>query len=225
LQSPDISFRKLETLTGISRSQLQRDATDGMPRHSAEACLAWRRAHRDVAHSVDGRIDLVQTAATKLITPPAHAQLAPGAVDALSAPAAAAGQSEKPPPPDSEEVDEHALAYRQDRARNERIKADRADIELGQLRGQLVSLREVEELEFTAGRILRDRMEMVSPRFAAELQALILAQVPDEHRAEVAKGVQIHIVERKLADTVRAALSEAAKAIEDARRDDDDNTD
>ena len=121
----------------------------------------------------------------------------------------------------ADDSDPNAAAYRQDRARNERIKADRAELELQQLRGELVPVREVEALQFTAGRITRDRVLMVPARAAADLHALLLTLVPEPQRAELDAKMPLHALERRLDDLLRTALSEAAKAIEDARRDDD----
>ena len=83
-------------------------------------------------------------------------------------------------------------------------------------------MRESEELHFTSSRITRDRVLMVAPRFAGELQALVLALVPEELRADLAKRLDLHAFERRLETELRAALEEAALAIADNGRDDDD---
>lgn len=195
----------------VSKSQVDRDFQDGAPRTSAEGYLAWRAANRDLSRAVDGRIDRPQSNTS---------------VGAESGAAAAAGGDAASPPAEPEEaVDENTAAYRVDRARNERIKADRAELELQQFRGELVGVREVEELQFTEARIVRDRVLMVPARAAAELHALLLTLVPEEQRSQLDARVPLHALERRIEDLLRDALNEAAKAIEEARRDDDDEPD
>jgi hypothetical protein len=137
------------------------------------------------------------------------------------------GSGETPPGPDDETgpADENTTAYRADRARNERIKADRAELELQQLRGELISVRESEELHFTSARVTRDRLLMVPARLGGELHALVLSLVPEEQRAELAKRLQLHDFERRLETELRMALDDAAQAIERDSRDDDDTDD
>jgi len=89
--------------------------------------------------------------------------------------------------------------------------------------GELVSVREVEQLQFTAGRITRDRMEMVPQRFAAEIHALVLRLVPEEVRSLVAEKFKPEDCEQRLRVVIREQLSEADKAIEEAARGDDDD--
>jgi hypothetical protein len=135
-----------------------------------------------------------------------------------------AGNDESPPDDDEDgnTADEHSAVFREHRASREKTNAERAQFELERLRGQYVAVRDVEQLNFTAGRIHRDRMEMVPARVAADLHALILAAVPEVHRAEVEKALPMHLFETRLADHIRASLSEAEQAIRDAARNDDD---
>jgi hypothetical protein len=213
-----ISVRKMAEQLGVGKSQVSRDAQAGMPMDSVEAARAWRLANHDVSRTAEGRIDRpAQTPAQ--IPPAAEAGLAPRAgAEAISAPASSGEAAAQP-----DEQDEDTRAYRQDRARNERLKAERAEIELAQMRGSVVDARDVEQLQFTAGRIVRDRIEMVPARAAADLHALVLAQIPEEHREAVAAGLELHAFERRLAEVLRQALAEAAQAIEDAQRDDEDD--
>lgn len=214
-------------LLGVSKSQVDRDKAAGMPMSSPDEARAWRLVDKDVSRTADGRIDRVQTPAPKLMPPPAQAQLAPGAADASSASAASSGASDDQAAndPATGETDEHALAYRQDRARNERIKADRAEIELQQLRGELVAATEVEQLQFTSMRIVRDRLEMLAPRAAADLRAQVLALIPEAHRSAIGSALELHEFEARLAGLVREALADASKQIAEAGRDDDEDTD
>lgn len=197
----------------LSKSQVHNDFTAGAPRHDVKAYLAWRMANRELGRTVESRIDRPQTSA----------QDSPEGADA-GADAGPGGAAPSTPPgsANADQVDEDTSAFRADRARNERIKADRAELELEQLRGELVSVRDVEQLEQTAGRITRDRMLMVPPRVAASLQALVISHVPEQLRSEVAKHLPLHAIEQLLENAQRDALNEAAKAIEEARRDDDD---
>lgn len=213
-------------LDGISKQMVAKHKKAGMPTESIESAAAWYRTHVDISRTKGGRIDRVQTPASRPIPPPAQAQLAPGADDASRASSASSGADTAPDDDPAEPIDENAAAYRADRARNERIKAERGDLELAQLRGTLIDVRQVEELQFTAGRITRDRVLMVPARVAAELHALLLTLIPAEQRAAFAETLQVHAFERRLDDALRDALTEAEKAIEDAGRDDDqdDNT-
>jgi hypothetical protein len=200
-----MSVRAMAAALGdVSKSQVDRLFKLGMPRHSVEAARAWRLDNLELSRTADSRIDRPQA--------PARAPERPAEEPA---PPPVAGDDDGP-------ADANTSAYRADRARNERIKADRAEIELRQLQGELVSAREAEQMLFTAGRIVRDRIEMVPARASADLHALLLLQVPEEHRAAVAAGLELHTFERRLAELLREALADATKAIEDARRDDDD---
>jgi hypothetical protein len=219
----DLSIRAMAEQLGVSKSQVARDAKAGMPMSSVEAARAWRAATHDLSRTFDARIDrpVAQTSAKQEGQDnhrEAEAGMAtgPGAADN-----AAPGSSGEDGQEVDEPVDEHAQAYRQDRARNERLKADRAEIELKQLQREVVAVRDVEQLEFTAGRIVRDRMEMMPARASADLHALVLSLVPEEHREAVAARLELHLFERRLADLVREALADASKAIDEARRDDD----
>lgn len=192
----------------VKKSQVHADYQAGAPRTSAKAYLAWRQENRDLSRTLDGRIDRPQAPARPSDAAP------PG-----QAPAAEISAPSEPDEP----ADENTAAYRQDRARNERIKADRAELELEQLRGELVGAREVEELQFTAGRIVRDRVLMVPARAVAELHALLLTLVMEDQRASFNERMPLHALERRFEDLLRDALNEAAKAIEEAHRDDDDD--
>lgn len=81
------------------------------------------------------------------------------------------------------EVDQHTIAYRRDRAANESIRVQRAQLELDQLRGKLVDRDEVARLRFTEFRALRDRLGNVGTRIkdacAAESDPLLVEQLID----------------------------------------------
>lgn len=205
-----------DALGDVTKSQVHRLFEKGMPRHSVEAARVWRLNNLELSRTADSRIDRPQPSASN----------APRAAVGGLASAAGAGGGDTPPASGTEDeetsADEHTAAYRADRARNERIKADKAELELAQLRGDLVAVRDVRELEFTAGRITRDRVLMVPARVAADLHAQVTQLVPEEHREAFAKAFTVHALERRLEDDLRAALAEAAKAIEEANTDDDD---
>lgn len=61
--------------------------------------------------------------------------------------------------------------YRQARAHREQIRRDREQIELDKLRGNVVDLAEVNRLVFTGFRALRDAVENVPLRIAAQCAA------------------------------------------------------
>lgn len=107
-----------------------------------------------------------------------------------------------------------ATPYTVARTERERTRAARETLELARLRGNLIDVDEVSSFEFTAARITRDCMEQIPARFVAELHALILSLVPEEHRQSVARGLELHAVERRLGDEIRQALKQAAVAIE-----------
>ncbi len=226
-----------DALGDVSKSQVDRLYRLGMPRHSVDAARAWRLENLELSRTSDSRIDRPQQSTQTNARNAGESSLAgtagtagPARIGPAEPPNLGTQQPASPPDPDEEDpesapADENTAAYRTDRARNERIKADRAEIELKQLRGELVLVRDVEQLEFTAGRITRDRVLMVPARIAADFHALALSLIPEEHRAAVAANLSTHALERRLDDALRQALNEAAKAIEDARRDDDDTAD
>jgi hypothetical protein len=189
-------------LGDVTKSQVQRLYEQGMPKHSAEAARAWRLQNLELSRTADSRIDRPQASAQNVSVP------APPADEPDDAP---------------DQADENTSAYRADRARNERIKADRAEMELQQLRGELVPARAVADMQYTVARIVRDRLLMVPGRAATDLHALAISLVPEEHRAAVAKALPAHTLERRLEDEIRAALDDAAKASAQAGRDDDDD--
>ena len=189
-------------LGDVTKSQVHRLYEQGMPRHSADAARAWRLQNLELSRTADSRIDRPQASA-----PP------------TSPPAPPAEEPDDTP----DQADENTSAYRADRARNERIKADRAEIELQQLRGDLVLARAVTDMQYTVARIVRDRLLMVPGRAATDLHALAISLVPEEYRPAVAKALPAHTLERRLEDEIRAALDDAAKAVAQAGRDDDDD--
>ncbi len=198
----------------LTKSQVQRDYSEGAPREVG-AYLAWRTKHRDFSRSSEGRIDRPQTPAPN--APVAHA--ANAAVDPPAGLDSAGGEATAA---DSEPADEHTEAFRKFRADNERIKNERGQLELAREKGELVAVADIEALRFTEGRIVRDRVLMVPARVSADLHAGLLSLVPEEQRAAFAALVPLHTFERRLDAALRDALHEAARAIEDASRDDDD---
>ena len=186
--------KQMAAALGLAESMVSRLRQRGMPLDTLENAVLWRSINLDPARTKGQRMDT-----------PAQGQLAP------AAPGAAAVRG-----------DAHALAYRADRSRNERLKADLAELEFKTKSGLLIAAAEVEQLQFTAGRIVRDRMEMIPPRASADLRAIVLALVPEAHRAAVAAGLDLHAFEARLASLVRQALADASKEIEASRHDEDD---
>lgn len=192
------SIRQMATALGVSKSQVDRDARAGMPMHDVDAARAWRLAHQDLTRTVDGRIDRPSPASRP-------------APDHRASPAG-------PPDPDDDEeppataTDKDTQAYRAERALREAIRRQREQLELEQLRQELVAVQEVARLQFTAQRLTRDRVEMVAARVAPELVALVQS------------GGDGFGVERLITEHLRRALEDAAKAIEEID-DDEDATD
>jgi hypothetical protein len=209
-----------KALGDVTKSQVQRLYEQGMPKHSAEAARAWRLQNLELSRTADSRIDRPQASAQN-VSVPVVGGLTSSAGGAGAATPAPAGAEETDDTPD--QADENTSAYRADRARNERIKADRAEMELQQLRGELVPARAVADMQYTVARIVRDRLLMVPGRAATDLHALAISLVPEEHHATVAKALPAHTLERRLEDEIRAALDDAAKACAQAGRDDDDD--
>ena len=151
------TIRQLADLLGVSKSQVARDKALGMPMDDAEAARAWRRLQHDVSRTVEGRIDRPGTST------PSGAGAGPG--EGLQAPAGVV-------PEDDGEDDADTGLFRAQRARREKINADRAELELEQLRGRLVPLEEAQRLVFTAYRSLRDQVLNVAPRVKDQLATM-----------------------------------------------------
>ena len=176
-----LSVRAMAAQLGVAKSQVQRDKAASMPMTSASEARAWRQAHKDLSRSADGRIDRPQR--TKAAPP---AQDAP-AVAAIDAP----GPAE----------DDHTQAFRKDRARVERVKADRAELELERLRGKLIDADDAARQAFTAFRVVRDSFENVSQRVACVVHAI------------AAGGGSARDIEACIATEIRMQLESGADTI------------
>jgi hypothetical protein len=152
------TIRQLADLLGVSKSQVARDKALGMPMDDADAARAWRRQQHDLSRTADGRIDRPATAST-----PSRAGAGPG--EGLPGPAAVAED-------DAPDDDTDTAQFRAARARRERVNADRAELELEELRGRLVELKEAQRLVFTAFRSLRDQVLNVAPRVKDQLASM-----------------------------------------------------
>ena len=153
---PRLGVRVMAEALGVSKSQVHRDAQAGMPMHSVDAARAWRLDQHDMSRTVEGRIDRPATDA-----PPA----------AVSGLASAAGAGEGGTSPASSDADGplpgDTAEYRKARSERERTAADRAQLELDQLRGRLIDVSEAKRLAFTSFRSLRDAVLQVPARVAA----------------------------------------------------------
>lgn len=147
---------------GVSKSQIARDAQAGMPMDDPAAARAWREQQHDMSRTVEGRID--RTAPTQQSQQPQQPQK-PDAVDDQAADDT--DTTDDPAAP----ADADTAAYRTARADRERTNADRARIELDQLRGRLIDVDEARRLAFTAFRSLRDAVLNVPARVAAQAAA------------------------------------------------------
>lgn len=180
-----LSVRTMAKALGVSKSQVARDAAAGMPMESAESARAWREAQHDLSRTAEGRIDRVPVGV------------------------AATPEGIAPDGDDAPEADADTAAYRQARALRERANAERAQVELAQLKGRLVDVADVEQLQFTASRLVRDRVEQVAPRIAAEVHSMVIG------------GVSILQLEQHIAAANRQALDDAAAAVREIDLDDD----
>jgi len=154
-------------LGGISKQAVGKLAGKGMPVDSVEAARSWRLHHLDAGRAKAARLSM-QTPAT------------PPAIEPDDAPA----------PDDSSE-------YRADRARRERIRADREQLELDQLRARLVDKDEVARLRFTEFRALRDSLGNVGARIKDACAA-----EPDPLRCEALINDEVGVVLGAFADQV-----------------------
>ncbi len=86
--------------------------------------------------------------------------------------------------------------YQDFRSRREAAMAAKAEIELAQLRGELLDRREVADAQFKLGRMLRDGLEMRRPALAQRLMGLV--------------GLELGAVMTILADADEAHLTAVA---------------
>lgn len=136
---------------------------------SADAARAWRAAARDLARSAESRIDREPTL---------------GDVIGPADPAAAADDAAT----EQTGTDQNSSEYRKHRADNERIRCERAQLELDQLKGSLIPVDEAKRLAFTAFRQIRDLVlnvpARVSAQLAAETDAFRIAELLDKELTE-----------------------------------------
>lgn len=157
-----MGFREYARHRGVTLRAVQkaieagRIATVGEGRErkidSDVADVAWRLNTDPAAQS------LLYSAGPSVITPEAEAGMAAGPGAAVDAAPGIPDTDDEPAPPD--QTDE----YRNERAKRERIRREREEIELEQLRGNVVPLADAELTVFTAFRTLRDSMLQVATR-------------------------------------------------------------
>lgn len=94
--------------------------------------------------------------------------------------------------PGDDDDDPHTAAYRQARAERERIRVDREQIELDQLKGKYIEVAEASRMVFTAFRALRDAVLNVPARIkdqaAAETDAFRVEQLLDNELGAALAG-------------------------------------
>jgi hypothetical protein len=167
---------------GVAKSQVHRDAQAGMPMHSADAARAWRLDQHDMSRTVEGRIDRPATDAP------------PAAVSGLASAAGAGDVGTSPASSDAEEVLPGDTAeYRKARSERERTAADRAQLELDQLRGRLIDVTEAKRLAFTSFRLIRDAVlqtpARVAPLCAAQSEPLVVEQLIEAELVSVLSAI------------------------------------
>jgi transcriptional regulator with XRE-family HTH domain len=191
------SIRQMAAALGVSKSQVARDAKAGMPMQDLDAARAWRIANQDLTRTAEGRIDRTPTHTSR-----------PPSLDIPTKPDPDTDPDEDPLPA-AATTDKDTAAYRSERAQREAIRRQREQLELEQLRNELVAVQEVSRLQFTAQRLTRDRVEMVAARAAPEVVALVQS------------GGDGFAIERLITGHLRQALEDAAKAIEEIDDDED----
>lgn len=196
------SVRAMADQLGVSKSQVARDKAAGMPMHDVAAARAWREAQHDLSRTVDGRID--RPASDSSARAAGGLASAAGAGGADAVPPASAGAD------DGEPASEDTAKFRQARADREATNAERARIELEQLRGNLISLVEAQRLAFTAFRSLRDAV----------------LNVPARVRDQLAIETDAAAIEQLLEAELSAALSSLNpdKVLTESDDEDDDET-
>ena len=190
------SIRQMAAVLGVSKSQVARDSKAGMPMQDLDAARAWRLANQDLTRTAEGRIDRAPTPTSR-----------PPPLDAPTNPEPDTDPDDDPLPATA--TDKDTAAYRAERALREAIRRQREQLELEQLRNELVAVQEVSRLQFTAQRLTRDRVEMVAARAAPEVVALVQS------------GGDGFAIERLITGHLRQALEDAAKAIEEIDDDED----
>lgn len=111
---------ELALALGVSPTRVSRDAQRGMPTDSIEAARDWRARHLQLR--VKGK------RAAPVVTTPAPA--------AAPAPAMLAARAEL-------ELDEDRISYEEARRRREAAEAQRAELQLAELRGDLVRAADI----------------------------------------------------------------------------------
>jgi hypothetical protein len=103
---------------------------------------------------------------------------------------------------DREDDDPHTEAYRQARAERERIRVDREQIELDQLRGKYIDIADANRMVFTAFRALRDAVfnmpARIKDQVAAETDAFACEQMME---AELSAALDSFNPAKALRDT------------------------
>ena len=125
--APDMttySIRQMAAALGVSKSQVARDAKAGMPMQDLEAARAWRLANQDLTRTAEGRIDRPAAVAGRTLLPPGPTTDPDADSDEDPLPATA--------------TDKDTAAYRAERALREAIRRQREQLELEQLRNELV---------------------------------------------------------------------------------------
>lgn len=159
-----MSLSQLGAALGISKQAAHAAAKRGMPTDSVGAAQAWRLANVDAGRAKGNRLQVDR------LNPP----LAQASAKPVRPPSADSGEDAEPAIDDSAD-------YRIARTRREQINAERAQLELDQLRGRLIDVDDTRRLVFTAFRAIRDAVLSVPARIsaqaAAETDQLVVDQI------------------------------------------------
>lgn len=169
-----MGFREYARHRRVTLRAVQKAINAGRIKVTPDKKIDSAQADRDWVEKTDpGKQSLLYSAGPTDTPPRAEAGMVAGPDVADDA---ASGSSEQA-------VDKagDSAAYREHRATRERINAERAQIELDQLKGSLIDLEEAKRLAYTAFRTLRDAVLNVPTRIkdqcAAESDAFRVEQL------------------------------------------------
>lgn len=149
-----LSLSQLGAALGISKQAAHAAAKRGMPIDSVDAAKAWRLINVDAGRAKGFRLQADR------LSPP----LAQAPVNPADKPDADSGD-------DTEPAIDDAADYRIARTLREQINAQRAQLELDQLRGRLIDVDDARRVAFTSFRAIRDSVLAVPARVAAQAAA------------------------------------------------------
>lgn len=177
--------KDLADLLGITPAMVSKLAKRGMPTDTLERAERWRRRHLEL---------------------PRTKGALPSAARANDGAGSDSEEDDRPSP------DDDSADYRLARARREGIRAEREQIELDKLRGSLISVEEIERIEFTSSRVIRDRLQAVPARLTLRLVGMARS------------GAEAHEIECALDKEIEQILRETCSALEILAQEEEERT-